>query len=195
MLPVIRPYRDADYDGISRVCLLTAHAGTDATGLHSSDDLMPDIFARPYLRFEPELAVVVDDGNVSGYILGSADTRAFVERYRSEWLPHFASRYPNDATADENLLELGRNPERMLIPEVDDYPAHLHINLLPHLSGRGLGRRLIDTYSASLRDRGIRGVHLGLDPANTNASAFYAHLGFQPLASSTPQEPLFGMVL
>jgi len=198
MEPVIRPYRDADYTGISRVCLLTALAGKDATGVYSSDGLVADIFARPYVFLEPELAFVVDDGQVSGYILGVADTRRFVERYRTEWLPGFAMRYDRPSattTPDEGMRHLGFTPERMLIDEVDEYPAHLHIDVLPHLQGSGLGRRLIETLVSSLRERGIRGLHLGLDPANTSAAAFYDHLGFQKLASGTPDEPLYGMVL
>ena len=198
MEPVIRPYRDADYTGISRVCLLTALAGKDATGVYSSDGLVADIFARPYVLLEPELAFVVDDGQVSGYILGVADTRRFVERYRTEWLPGFAMRYDRPSattTPDEGMRHLGFTPERMLIDEVDEYPAHLHIDVLPHLQGSGLGRRLIETLVSSLRERGIRGLHLGLDPANTSAAAFYDHLGFQKLASGTPDEPLYGMVL
>ena len=198
MEPVIRPYRDADFNGISRVCLLTALAGKDATGVYSSDGLVADIFARPYVFLEPELAFVVDDGQVSGYILGVADTRRFVERYRTEWLPGFAMRYDRPSattTPDEGMRHLGFTPERMLIDEVDEYPAHLHIDVLPHLQGSGLGRRLIETLVSSLRERGIRGLHLGLDPANTSAAAFYDHLGFQKLASGTPDEPLYGMVL
>ena len=198
MEPVIRPYRDADFNGISRVCLLTALAGKDATGVYSSDGLVADIFARPYVLLEPELAFVVDDGQVSGYILGVADTRRFVERYRTEWLPGFAMRYDRPSattTPDEGMRHLGFTPERMLIDEVDEYPAHLHIDVLPHLQGSGLGRRLIETLVSSLRERGIRGLHLGLDPANTSAAAFYDHLGFQKLASGTPDEPLYGMVL
>ena len=198
MEPVIRPYRDADYTGISRVCLLTALAGKDATGVYSSDGLVADIFARPYVLLEPDLAFVVDDGQVSGYILGVADTRRFVERYRTEWLPGFATRYERPSattTPDEGMRHLGFTPERMLIDEVDEYPAHLHIDVLPHLQGSGLGRRLIETLVSSLRERGIRGLHLGLDPANTSAAAFYDHLGFQRLASGTPDEPLYGMVL
>ncbi len=55
----------------------------------------------------------------------------------------------------------------MLIAEVDDYPAHLHIDLLPELQGQGFGRRLIDTLRGALAERGVAAVHLGMDAANT----------------------------
>jgi ribosomal protein S18 acetylase RimI-like enzyme len=83
----------------------------------------------------------------------------------------------------------------MLIPEADDYPAHLHIDLLPRLQGQGMGRRLIETLIAALRERGIPGLHLGLDAANTSARAFYDRLGFVELPSSTAEVPVLGMRL
>ncbi|MES1169890.1 MAG: GNAT family N-acetyltransferase, partial [Leifsonia sp.] len=72
-------------------------------------------------------------------------------------------------------------PERMLIPELADYPAHLHIDLLPEAQGQGLGRRLIETLLDELAAAGATGVHLDMDPANTGAGAFYARLGFTRL--------------
>ena len=195
---IIRPYRPADYDGITRVCLLTAEAGGDATGLYSSDELMPDIFARSYAVLEPDLVFVVDDGDVSGYILGTADTRGFVERYSAEWLPLFAEKHEHIepwTTQNEMITHLGFWPERMLLPEVDEYPAHFHIDVLPHLQGQGIGRQLIATFSGALQDRGVPAVHLTMNPLNTGARAFYDRLGFHELPSSTPESPRLGMKL
>ena len=62
-----------------------------------------------------------------------------------------------------------------------EYPAHLHIDLLPRLQGRGVGRRLVDTLLDALRRRGVPGVHLGVDAANTRAIGFYEHVGFAPI--------------
>ena len=191
----IRPYEPGDYDAVSRVCLLTADGGGDATGLYGDDRLMPDIWARPYLEFEPEWAWVVDDGSgAGGYILGVPDTRAFVARYRADWVPRLAARYEHvepAESADEKMRRLGFVPERMLIDEIEDYPAHLHIDLLPHLQGRGLGRALVATLETALAAAQVPGVHLGVDPANTGALAFYRRLGFTELPSSSPDEPLF----
>lgn len=195
---LIRRYQPADYDAVSRACLLTAAAGGDATGVYSDDELMPDIWARPYLALEPEWAWVVDDRGVVGYLLAAPDTRAFVEDYRARWLPRFQARYPRASapdTADEQARESGFRPERMLVPEVDEYPAHLHIDLLPQAQGRGLGRQLIGTLETALATAGVPGVHLGLDPSNTGALAFYRRLGFTELPSSTATEPLLGRTL
>ena len=195
---MIRPYRPADYDAISDICVQTAEEGGDARGLYSSDELMPDIFVRPYVSFAPELAFVVDDGAVSGYIVGVADTRAFVDWYSREWLPEFGKKYTHvEPWHDKSgmITHLGFWPERMLIPEVDDYPAHLHIDLLPHVQGRGLGRELIAALSDALRIRGVAGLHLTMDPNNRAARAFYDRLGFAELTSSKPDAPVLGIRL
>jgi ribosomal protein S18 acetylase RimI-like enzyme len=83
----------------------------------------------------------------------------------------------------------------MLLPaeELAAYPAHLHIDLLPAAQRRGYGRRLIDALRAALAERGVPGLHLSYDPANTSARAFYDRLGFRELPSSTPTAPLLGL--
>jgi len=195
---VIRLYQRDDYDAVSAICVQTAEAGFSAEGLYVSDELMPDVFVRPYVTFEPDLAFVVDDGAVGGYIVGTADTRAFVRRFTSDWLPAFAKKYEHTepvVSKDDLIRHLGHWPERMLIAEVDDYPAHLHIDLLPRLQGQGWGRQLIATLASSLKDRGVPGLHLSMDAANTNARAFYDRLGFTELPSSTADAPLLGLRL
>jgi ribosomal protein S18 acetylase RimI-like enzyme len=204
--PVIRPYRPADRDAIARICLLTAAGGGDATGVYSDDTLMPEVYALPYVDYAPDLAFVVvggggDEAPVLGYVLGVADTADFIEWYRREWAPGFRRRHPtpgaptgrDPAYSEAQLLADGGDPERLRIPELDDYPAHLHIDLLPELQGRGLGRLLIDTLRAALAERGVERLHLGMDAANSGARAFYDRLGFHELPSSTPDAPRLGI--
>jgi ribosomal protein S18 acetylase RimI-like enzyme len=195
----VRPYAPGDFDSVNDICLRTAEAGRDATGLYVSDELMPDIFAKPYVLFEPELAFVLEASQrVVGYILGVADTARFVERYRAEWLPGLSRKYVHvcpPGTRDELIRHLGFVPERMLIPELDRYPAHLHIDLLPAFQRRGFGRALLQALVAALRLRGVPGLHLSMDPANVSARAFYDRVGFRELPSSKPDAPLLGIEL
>ena len=201
-VPEIRPYRADDREAVARICLLTAAGGGDATGVYSDDTLMPEVFALPYVEYAPELAfVVADDDRVLGYVLGVADTAAFIDWWKREWTPGFAARHPSVASptahhpafTEAELVDAGLDPERMRIAELADYPAHLHIDLLPELQGMGFGRRLIDTLRAALAMRGVAAVHLGMDAANTGARAFYDRLGFHELPSSTPNAPLLGI--
>jgi ribosomal protein S18 acetylase RimI-like enzyme len=189
----IRPYQPADRDDVYAVCVRTGASGGDATGLYSSDDLLPDVFAGPYVAYQPDLAFVVDTGDhVAGYIIGVADSLAFADWYEAEWLPGFRAKYPLDAARDERdrqAIGFGLEVREAIVPEVDRYPAHLHIDLLPELQGRGFGRALIRTLLSALRERGVPGVYLTMSASNHGARAFYERLGFTELPSSTPEAP------
>jgi GNAT superfamily N-acetyltransferase len=177
--PIIRAYRPGDLDAVYDICVRTAASGGDARGKYSSDRLVGDIFAAPYVTLEPELAHVVDDGagHTVGYVLGTADTARFVRRYRAEWIPAVEGRYGDDPR-DRGMLALHHEPERMIVPELAAYPAHLHIDLLPAWQGKGFGRGLITAFLGGLRAASVARVHLGMEPANTAARAFYDRLGF-----------------
>ena len=193
----IRPYRPADRDDVYDVCVRTGDTGADATGLFSDDSLLPDIFAGPYVAYQPELAFVVDTGErVAGYVIAVADSHAFARWYEENWLPGFRAAHPIDAapTADEReVIGWGLDPHGSIAQESDSYPAHLHIDLLPELQGQGFGRRLIRRLLAALRERGVPGVFLRVSSANTSALAFYRRLGFRELASSRPGAPVLGI--
>ncbi len=123
-------------------------AGTPP-GSTPNNDLLPDIFAGPYLYLEPGLSFVLDDeGRAVGYVLGTADTARFVSRYRSEWLPTLAGRYREPVgppvSPEEQFVVLLYHPERMLLDQLACYPAHLHIDLLPDYQRSGYGRSLIE---------------------------------------------------
>ena len=80
-MPELRPYRPADRAAVYEICVRTADAGADATGQYSSDELMPDIYAGPYLEYAPELATLVVDGageseRVLGYIIAADQAKA-----------------------------------------------------------------------------------------------------------------------
>lgn len=181
----IRLARPADAAAIADVCLRTAASGSDATGVLGDDGLWADLFALPYLELEPELAWVVDDGSaVLGYLVGTADSATFARRFRDVWLPRVADRYPPGERAtrlETALVAMLHDPEHDLRPELAPYPAHLHIDLLPEAQGHGWGRRLMATFFAELRRRGVTAVHLSMAADNHRAMAFYRHLGLREL--------------
>ncbi len=76
---------------------------------------------------------------------------------------------------------------------LEEYPAHLHIDLVPAAQGHGWGRRLIDTLREALAADGVPGVHLGYAVSNTDAAAFYRRLGFRELPGHRPEAPLVGL--
>jgi len=77
------------------------------------------------------------------------------------------------------------------LPAGPDYPAELHINLLPAWQGRGLGGRLMKAFLDGLRAEGVRGVFLQTSDRNLKALPFYERLGFVLLRAGEPGEGLW----
>ena len=164
MTPIVRLARPEDAAGISGVCMRTGHAGQDARPHYPDGDLLPDVFARPYLLAEPELAFVADDaGRPVGYLVGTADTDAFVAWFRRVWLPEVAERHGPPGTGaswPDVMLRALHQPERMVRPELAGHPAHLHVNLLPEFQRMGLGRQLLAAFLDALAARAVAAVHV-----------------------------------
>lgn len=189
--PFIRLYRPSDRDAIFDICMRTGEAGGDARGVYKDQELLPNIFAAPYAFLEPDLTFVVDNGSRAvGYVLGTSDTERFAKEFRSRWLPLVGSRHPAPVGEpdgpDEFMAWLLHTPERMVEPELADYPAHLHIDVLPEYQGRGYGRELMRTFLAALHQAGAPRVHLGMVTVNTAARAFYDRLGFHVIPVTDP---------
>lgn len=205
-MPTIRAYRGPDDDAaLTRICLLTADVGRDATGLLVHDELWADVYALPYAHHDPTLTFLAESGGERvGYVLATADTTTFERWFASEWWPGRAGRYHGLPDGDARV-SAEQERERSLLttaervggepaPWVREYPAHLHIDLLPSVQGRGLGRRLIEHVTDALRQRGVPGVHLVAGAGNAPALAFYPRVGFTEL-ERTPGAVAFGMRL
>ncbi|MBB2975243.1 NAD dependent epimerase/dehydratase family enzyme/ribosomal protein S18 acetylase RimI-like enzyme [Microbacterium endophyticum] len=200
-MPHLRSYRPTDDEALAEVCLRTADAGADATGLLPDDDLWAEIFVLPYVARHPDLAFVVvdDDDRAIGYIVGTDNTREFEEWFASEWWPRFADRWPApdaaaESTRETDILRYAYNLRPGSDPHGGTYPAHLHIDLLPGAQGQGWGRFLITAFTAVLRERGIAGVHFAANAENSGALAFYDRLGFDRLDSERGEQ-VFGQTV
>ncbi len=198
-MPGIRPFRPGDEPALADICLRTADAGADATGVFDDDRIWAEVFVLPYVARHPDLAFVLEagDGRVVGYIVGAPDTDVFEKWFRDVWWPEHGARWRRPAderTRQDATLAYAYARGPGAEPYAGEYPAHLHIDLLPEAQGGGWGRRLIETFVEELRLRGVAGVHLVASDANLGALAFYPRVGFTPL-SSPPGAQAFGMAL
>jgi len=199
-MPHLRPFRLGDEPALADICLRTADAGTDGTGILDDDDIWAVVFVLPYAARHPDLAFVVeaDDGRPVGYAVATDDTDAFEEWFRTEWWPRFGARWPRPpaepSTRQDKVLSYAYGRRADAEPFAAAYPAHLHIDLLPELQGQGWGRRLIAALTDALRAAGVPGVHLVAAGTNTGAIAFYERLGFARL-DAPADVAAFGMSL
>jgi ribosomal protein S18 acetylase RimI-like enzyme len=180
----VRPATPADLPGIYRVCLKTGDSGRDATGLWRDEDLLGHVYCGAYVMGEPDLALVAEDADgICGYLFGCADTRRLEAWEEAHWWPPLRAQYPliADGSLEAELIAVIHHPPVAPAEVVAAYPAHLHIDLLEHVRGQGLGRQLIEWLLAQLRERGVTGVHLEVAKDNANGIAFYEHLGFTVL--------------
>lgn len=184
--PFLRAYRPADRDAIGQICVLTGDSGADATGKFGDDQLLGDIYALPYVDRHPEFAFVIDlDGEAVGYVIAAPDTEDFNAWFRAQWWPEVSLRYSalRECQPDQAVLAnadaVGAEPTAYAA----EFPAHLHIDLLPVTRGGGWGRKSMEALFAALTEAGIPGVHLVASATNANAIAFYERLGLERLPS------------
>lgn len=194
----IRPFQPTDIDALYRICLLTGWRGHDASEHYSDPLLLGHFYAAPYVKHDPRLCLIVTlDGEPSGYILGTADSAAFRSWSELHWFPALREHYSIDDPADVSAkaalvrkLHAGYEPPHFS----REYPAHLHIDLLPSVQGRGVGAQLMSRFFDLLRERGCPAVHLVVNAANTRAVAFYQRFGFH-LIEGSPDHRVFGFRL
>lgn len=81
------------------------------------------------------------------------------------------------------MLQALHNPASMLHSDfpklMEEYPAHLHIDILPAFQSKGLGAKMIERLEEELRGKGVRGVHLVMAAGNEGAERFYKRQGFE----------------
>lgn len=186
----LRAARPADLLALYDICLRTGDSGQDARTLYRDPLLLGHLYAGPYLTLCPGTCLVLDDGlRAVGYVLSAPDSADFAARSEQAWFGLLRGLYPLPAPGDESrdarlIRAIHRGLPAPTAAWAPQYPAHLHIDLLPAAQGSGHGRQLIETLFAALRARGVPGVHLGVGRRNTNAQGFYARLGFTELDSS-----------
>jgi len=183
----------SDIPYLYEICLKTGDEGKDATDLFFDPYLIGQYYAAPYLLFHEGICFVAENQHrPQGYIIAAPDTAAFKQWLEEKWLPPIRKRCPSPFSSaiirtekEKQILELIHRKQFPINPAerpwLTDYPAHLHIDLLPCLQGKGAGRSLMNALFAELENQKVPGLHLGVGAANTGAIAFYRKMGFSVL--------------
>ena len=189
--PLIRPAKPGDLKPSTSVCLPPANAGEDVSRLFQDH-------RTPWRGLRRSVRQATPSGSGSP---GSSTTLPPVTCWEPRSTPGGsrpnASRgggrrsgpgnpdpVADPSIGDEEVVALIHEPELAAEEVVAEYPAHLHLDLLPVLQGKGVGRIMMELLLEELRERGVPAVHLGADARNHHAIGFYEHLGFTHLDDS-----------
>ena len=187
---IVRPYEASDRAAVRHICFLTGFAGDPVDYQWADEESFADMFSGYYTDREPESTYVAEaDGIVKGYLLGcrgSSKAWSPVQPAARHVLKRgiafrpgtagFIWRAVADAAADRIRHGISPSDHEFHDP---DYPAHLHINLLPEVRGSGAGRELVATWLGALRAEGAPGCFLQTLHENTRAVAFFEAMGFR----------------
>lgn len=139
------------------------------------------------------------DGRVVGYCIGTVDTLSFAQRWREEFAPSVDRTLvpPPDVHVggDDDAASLMEKEDvrhfRKAVYEADcsmlqswpetlqQYPAHIHIDILKEYQRKGWGTVLMKRFFDKARELGASGVHLDMVQSNVKARAFYESIGFR----------------
>jgi len=188
----IRTARPADQAGAYYVCLKTGDHGRDGEPFYQDDpDALGRIFVGPYIAFEPRLSLILENAEgVCGYALAALDSRSFYERYDREWRPRLCSEFsmpqgdPARWMRAQTVHSWYHRPDYFCPEPYEQYPSHMHIDLLERARGQGIGRQMMEQQMAKLRELGSPGAHLAVSVQNGSAIRFYEKLGFHELTRS-----------
>lgn len=166
----VRPYEAKDKENVRFICLNSdGPCKSSARGINFSLAVYCDY----YIEKEPENCFVAADENdkAIGYVICTEDFDAFKESFVSEYYPKIRK------------WEFRRRKSalRSIIPHEkykEDYPAHLHIDVLPEYQRMGLGHKMTDALLEHLKKKGIKGIMLTTWIKNEKGRGFYDKYGF-----------------
>lgn len=187
----IRPCRYSDENDILTVCYRTGFMGEDLFGRNRFDDirLFGYLFCLYYLWYQPENGFVAEDTDKKaavGYILGTCNTRKQERDFVLKMGRHIISRtlsytlWKHPEAISSIMYNIMHGSKRHSVEGLyEEYPAHLHINLLPEYQGTGTGSRLLKAFEAEMRHKQVPGIHLRTSSMNRKALGFYDKLGYK----------------
>ena len=195
----IRPYQPADEPVIIDITFKTGFKGEDLTGRDYCEDarLWYLIFIAYYARREPAhffVAVEPQEDRLIGFICGSPDTLTQEAQFRRWMVPRialhlFGYTIWRHSRSFKTVLGMAsqfssRTEQSKNDPIITQYPAHLHINVLPGYQSMGTGTRLMQHFEKYMRDLGAGGLHLSTTNKNHKAVPFYDKMGFSVVFES-----------
>ncbi len=185
MIKIIN-YEDRYREDVQIVCLNSE--GEENAPQYLAGQFILNTFCNYYIDNEPENCfIAVDNGKAIGYIICAENFDKFKNIFDKNYLPLSDS-------FGANRMDWAKNAYNSQNTFKYDYPAHLHIDILPDYQRAGLGGKLIDALCNHLTSKGVKGVCLTCSLRNEIAVNFYKKYNFT-LLSTENNDVCFGKVL
>lgn len=166
----IRPYEEKDRDNVRFVCLNSEGPCRMRKG---RQNFLLTTYCDYFIEKEGRNCFVACDENdkAIGYILCAENYDKYKEVFDRDYVPRI-KKYELKFRATARLSTLFQEKYKK------EYPAHLHIDILPGYQRMGLGHKLMDALCENLKTKGVKGVCLTVWAGNKKGRNFYEKYGF-----------------
>jgi GNAT superfamily N-acetyltransferase len=198
---IIRKFETEDRLAVRRISCETSFLEHPRDLIFDDDEVLADALTLYFTDYEPgSCFVAVQDNKVVGYIIGAKNVIEMEKISNSKIIGPLLMKAAKRGVFFRlhnvkfflNIFKSLLKGEFYMPNFKEEFPAMLHINLAKEFRGKGIGRRLIETYLDFLKKEGIPGVHFGT--SSERAKDFFLKTGFTVLFRSkrTYFKPYFG---
>lgn len=184
---VIRKYLPQDRIDVHRICCETADMGRPMESFFSDREFFSDMVISYYTDFEPgSLWVALIDNKVVGYLSGCLDTKRYTKIMKAKIAPClFLKLFTRGTLFRLKTLKLLISVIKSILVgglkrgmSLEDYPAHLHIDILDGFRGKNIGSCLMDKFINQAKEAKVNGIHLSVREDNEKSRKFFERQGF-----------------
>lgn len=167
----IRKYQKGERKQVQDICLVT---GAENILQHEEmKNMLLTAFCNYYIEREPYNCFVALDGEkVVGYILCAENAAVWAESFQDNYVKNLVK---------SELMEFYKGIIDTPLKYINEYPAHLHIDILPSYQRMGIGTKLMDAIISHLKVKGVPGLMLSVASDNIKGIKFYEKYGFTVL--------------
>ncbi|MCP4379052.1 MAG: GNAT family N-acetyltransferase [bacterium] len=190
----IRPLRRSDRRAMRDICVATAWMGDPGAGHVPDGWIWAEFWTRYFTDREPQNSFALCDSGkecVAGYLMGTSDARRF-DRYIPFLIPGIIlrtirKRLISRCQTRAGILAMLKSivSGQMDIPPalVRQYPATMHIDMLPEARGQRYGVKLYELFVNKMLSLGVAGIHAQTLSVNKPITRFCQTAGFTLVAS------------
>ncbi|MDD5730793.1 MAG: GNAT family N-acetyltransferase [Candidatus Omnitrophica bacterium] len=186
----IRLYDPKDRLEVREISCDTADKGEPVENFFPDRRLIADLLTIYYTKYESGSLLVAEfNGKVIGYLTGCLDSRRYQKLMAVSIAPFAVLKalfrgvlfYRKTWRLLKSLFLLWLKGGASREINIDDYPAHLHINIRKGFRGKRIGHRLVEKFMEYMKEKGVSGIHVSVAGNNLLSQKFFEGLGFTQL--------------